>query len=136
MSAHDALMRGVHAALLADPDVGAGVDDRVFDRVPDRARFPYLTYGAATVRAMDGEGVEQHEFTIDAWSRRRGRAELRAVVAAVRRALAPLRVAVAGQTLVAFDTVRVEFLDDEGEIERGTIALRAVTMPDTSEGGA
>ena len=132
MSALDALMRGVHEALTGDGSVAALVSDRVFDRVPDRAVDPYLTYGATRTVPLDAEKLEAHELTVHAWSRGRGRSELRALLDAVAQALRGTSVSVRGHALVSMHVTGIQQFDEDGDVEHGIVALRAVTEPDTA----
>lgn len=129
MSALDPLLRGIHAALITDPALRKEVAGRVYDRVPDEAIFPYLTYGAATSRPLDAGGVELHELRVHAWSRERGRSELRRVLDALRNALTFQAVEVTDHALPALDCVSLELVDEPGEVEHGIAVVRAVTEP-------
>ena len=50
---------------------------RVYDEVPLRAEFPYLTFGQTIERdwSTGTEPGQEHTFTLHVWSRARGRKE-------------------------------------------------------------
>lgn len=75
MSASAELQTAIYDALVADVGVGALVGDRIYDGAPEKAAFPYITFGP-TQQIMDDmdcvEG-ERHYIQLDAWDRSQGR---------------------------------------------------------------
>ncbi len=88
------LQMAIYACLVADIDVSAIVDTRVFDRVPADAIFPYVHLGEAQeitedVTCVSGQAIY---LTMHGWSREVGYPEVKRLAAAVKDALhlAPL----------------------------------------------
>ena len=91
MTAHNsALQRACFHALSADPDLTALLGaDRVFDRVPERVRPPYLVLGQSMVSdwstaTEDGEAIV---FFIHVWSKSSDREQCHAAQEEVKRVL-------------------------------------------------
>lgn len=72
-----ALQKAVVAALIADAGVGAAVGDRIYDAPPRNADFPYVTIGQASVAdwSTGTEAGAEHQLTLHAWPRERGKRE-------------------------------------------------------------
>lgn len=83
------LWGAVVAALKADNAVTAFVADRVFDRVPADAVFPYLSLGSTWEIEDDAECIDAVDvgLRVDVWSRTVTSAEVRRIADAVRRVL-------------------------------------------------
>lgn len=103
---------------------------RIYDDVPARAEFPFLTFGQSTERDWS-TGADQgyeHTITLHAWSRGRGRKEAQAVIAAARDDLHDQPLALAGHRLI---NLRHEYSevrrDNDGETFHGIARFRAVT---------
>ena len=128
-----ALQRAIQSAVATDPTLTALIGARVFDRVPDRARTPYVTHGRVETMALDGDapGTQQHLLTLDVWSRARGRREVLDVLAGLRRALHRTAPALDGHRLVSLREVTASIGPDEDGLQRGTATYRAVTEPNT-----
>lgn len=132
-SASFALQQALHGRLTSDVALTAllgGV--RVYDDVPERAEFPYVTFGQTAERdwATGSEEGSEHTVTLHVWSRARGRKEANAILAAARAALHDAPLTLAGHRLV---NLRHEFSDarrdPDGETFHGTARFRAVTEP-------
>lgn len=133
-----ALQRAVQATVASDTELTALIGARLFDRVPDRARYPYVTHGAVETLPLEGEGeaaddpggaAVQHLMTLDVWSRARGRREVLAVLAGLRRALHRAAPSLDGHRLVSLREVSASALPDEDGVQRGSATYRAVTEP-------
>lgn len=133
MTAHNAsLQRACFQALAADTDltnlIGA---NRVFDRVPERVRPPYVVLGQSMVSdwstaTEDGEAIV---FFVHVWSKSTAREECHAVQEEVKRVL-EADVAFADADLVALrfqlaDTNR----DRPSGFLHGVMRFRAVIEP-------
>jgi uncharacterized protein DUF3168 len=127
------LQQAMHAALIADaPLVALLGGPRVYDDVPTRGAYPYVT--VAPVQARDfGTGSddgEEHVVTLNVWSRGGGRKEALLIMAAVRTVLHDAALTLAGHRLV---NLRHESSDArrgrDGETYEGVIRFRAVTEP-------
>jgi hypothetical protein len=88
------LQMAIYARLVADIDVSAIIDARVFDRVPVDAIFPYVHLGEAQEITEDVTCVSAQAIylTLHGWSREVGYPEVKRLAAAVRDVLhlAPL----------------------------------------------
>ena len=112
------------AALLGGP--------RIYDDVPVRGEFPYVTFGQTTERDWStgtDDGAE-HVVTLHVWSRAAGRKEADEIMSAVRSALHDQALTLTGHRLV---NLRHEFSgarrDSDGENYHGITRYRAVTEP-------
>lgn len=125
------LRQVIYARLIADAAVVAALGgERVYDDVPARSEFPYLTFGQITERdwsTSTDEGSE-HAITLHVWSRGLGRKETDSILAVVRAALHDQDLAMSGHRLV---NLRHEFSetrrDGDGETFHGIARFRAVT---------
>lgn len=127
-----ALQKAVVAALTADGTVGALIADRVYDATPRDATFPYLTIGQvnATDWSTGTETGAEHQLTLHAWSRERGKRECYAIAEAVETALHDSALELEGNALV---NLRFEFAetrrDPDGITYHAVMRFRAVTEP-------
>ena len=88
-----ALQKAIYAALTADAAVVAALGGpRIYDDVPVRSDFPYLTFGQSTERDWSTATDDGHEHlvTLHVWSRARGRKETDEVMAAAQGSKAEL----------------------------------------------
>ena len=132
-SASWSLQRAIYEALSADAaTIGALGGQRIFDDVPQRSTFPYLTFGQSTLRdwsAGDEEG-EEHLLTLHVWSRAEGRRETHELMALLRKALHDQALALEGHRLVNLRHELSEARrDPDGETYHGIVRFRAVTEP-------
>ncbi len=132
-SAGFALQQALHACLTSDVNVLTALGGpRVYDDVPERAQFPYVTVGQTTERdwSTGSEEGSEHTLTLHVWSRAAGRKEANAVIAAARAALHDAALALDGHRLI---NLRHEFSDarrdPDGETFHATARFRAVTEP-------
>lgn len=133
MSAEQALLSAMRAALLDNDALGALVGVRVYDDPPADAVFPYVTLGRIETRAADASGAAalDHVVTLHVWSRHGGRAEALSAIAAIRGALHNAALDLDGHRLtlllVSFTDV---FRSGDGRTTHGVVRLRAVTEPE------
>lgn len=133
-SASLALQSAVVAALTANPDLTAatGGTARVYDDVPPKTPFPYLSLGQTIERdwSTGTEDGREHTLTLHVWSRTPGRREVHAIAALIRATLHQAPLALDGHRLV---NLRHEFtgaLREPGdEIYRALVRFRAITEP-------
>lgn len=132
-SAGFALQQALHACLTSNANVLTALGGpRVYDDVPERAQFPYVTIGQTTERdwSTGSEDGSEHTLTLHVWSRAAGRKEANAVIAAARAALHDAALTLDGHRLI---NLRHEFSDarrdPDGETFHGTARFRAVTEP-------
>jgi hypothetical protein len=128
-----ALQQSIHAAVSSDATLlGLLGAPRIYDDVPQRSDFPYLTLGQSTLRdwSTGGEEGDEHLLTLHVWSRANGRKETHEIMSALRSALHDRALALSGHRLV---NLRHEFSDarrePDGETYHGVVRLRAVTEP-------
>jgi hypothetical protein len=126
------LQQAVFAALDGDASldalIGAG---RVFDHVPENQDFPYVTVGEAT--AVDastmGKDGQQHTITLHAWSRGRGRKEVKQILGAIHDLLHKSTLAITGHvhagTIFEFSET---FVENDGLTYHGVARYRSVTL--------
>ena len=83
------LQKAIIQALSDDADVKDIVDGRVFDSVPLKAEYPYISLGPMTSDTTLADCLELDNISIqiDVWSRDVSSAEMRELANAVRRAL-------------------------------------------------
>ena len=103
---------------------------RIYDDVPVRGEFPYVTFGQTTERDWStgtDDGAE-HVVTLHVWSRAAGRKEADEILDAVKAALHNQPLSLTGHRLV---NLRHEFSDArrdaDGESYHGITRYRAVT---------
>ncbi|MBK9077729.1 MAG: DUF3168 domain-containing protein [Hyphomicrobium sp.] len=128
-----ALQKAVFETLTAHAGVTSVLGGpRVYDEVPPRADFPYLTFGQTTERdwSTGTEGGSEHILTLHVWSRARGRKETDDVMAATEAALHDAVLTLDGHRLI---NLRHESSDArreaDGETYHGVARYRAVTEP-------
>ena len=128
-----ALQTAVYAKLSSDAAVTAALGGaRVYDDVPQRAEFPYLTFGQSSEKDWStgtDDGIE-HVVILQVWSRFAGRRECDDILQTVRASLHNVALVLAGHRLI---NLRHELSDvrrePDGVTFRGTARFRAVTEP-------
>lgn len=132
-AAGNALQKALYATLTANAGVTSALGGpRVYDDVPSRTEFPYITFGQSTARdwSTGTEPGREHTITLHVWSRARGRKEADDVMAAAEAALHDAALTLDGHRLI---NLRHEFSDarrePDGETVHGIARYRAVTEP-------
>lgn len=90
MSAGDELQAYIVAKLRDSAAVGVICADRVYDNIPSKAVFPYISIGASDYRPDDAQCIDGRIETVqlDCWSRDHGKKiEAKRLVDAVKKAL-------------------------------------------------
>lgn len=130
-SAAFALQQAIFSKLAADAATAAALGGpRIYDDVPARAEFPFVTFGQSTERdwSTGSDQGYEHTITLHAWSRGHGRKEAQAVIVAARNALHDQPLALDGHRLI---NLRHEYSevrrDNDGETFHGIVRFRAVT---------
>ncbi len=130
-SAAFALQQAIFARLAADGAVTAALGGtRIYDDVPVRSEFPYVTFGQSVERDWSADDAPGHEHmvTLHAWSRGKGRKEADVILAAVQDALHDMPLTLSGHRLV---NLRHEFSEArraaDGDTFHGIARFRAVT---------
>ena len=105
---------------------------KVFDRVPERANFPYLTLGRTTVVdwSTGTEDGAEHILTLHVWAKGGGKAETYQIMDQVTNKLHDAHLSVTGHSLV---NLQLQFAEARQEPEsstyHGILRFRAVTEP-------
>lgn len=130
-SAGWSLQKSVVQALKSDAQLNAllgGV--RVYDFVPQRAAYPFVSLGNSVVRdwSTSSESGFEHALTLHIWSKAKGKKQCLQIISSVRRVLHDVALVVEDHPLV---NLRYEFedvrLDPDGETFHGIVRFRAVT---------
>lgn len=130
MSASAALQTAIFDALVADASVHGFVADRIYDNVPARSRFPYVSFGPSQEIEDDEECIdgEEHYFQIDVWDQSQARlAPAKLICGAVKAALhrAPLTLPDPyALVFIRVDETRT-MLDPDGKTSHGMVMVRA-----------
>jgi hypothetical protein len=127
------LQRAVYDALVVDTALAILLGGaRIYDEVPRGAAFPYVTFGASTVRdwSTGTERGSEHVIVLRAWSKSGGERDVHLILEALRSALHEAPLSVDGHRLVSIrhemsDAMR----DPDGETYHGAARFRAVTEP-------
>jgi len=135
-SAGLALQQAIFAKLASDTATVAALGGpHIYDDVPPRAEFPFLTFGQSTERdwSTGSDEGNEHLVTLHVWSRGRGRKEAETAIAAARAALHDQALTLSGHRLI---NLRHEYSearrDSDGETFHGIARFRAVTEVDAS----
>lgn len=108
------LQKAIIQALSDDADVKDIVDGRVFDSVPLKAEYPYISLGPMTSDTTLADCLELDNISIqiDVWSRDVSSAEMRELANAVRQALTKSDLALEKNGLVLFNHENTRELRD------------------------
>ena len=132
-SAAWALQQAIVSTLSADAGLLALLGGaRIYDDVPTRADFPYVTFAQTQERdwSTGSEDGLEHILTLHVWSRGGGRMEALKIMGAVRAALHDQALVLSGFRLVNLRHELSEARRDvDGETYHGIVRLRAVTEP-------
>ncbi len=127
------LQQAVHGALAADTEVLSLLDGaRIFDDVPQRAAFPYITLAGFTLNdwATGTEPGAEITFTVNAWSRGAGHKQAHLIADVVRSALHDAPLAIAGHHLVNLRHVSSDtHRERDGDTYRVSARFRVVLEP-------
>lgn len=103
---------------------------RIFDDVPQRARFPYVTFGDILTSDWDTQTSSGHEHTVTlhVWSGHRGRKQVNVIIGEIDDALDGRDLPLSDHTLVNLHITFWSALRDlEGDKYHGLVRMRAVT---------
>ena len=130
-SASLALQQAIHAALTGSTTLVALLGGaKVYDDVPQRTAYPYVTIGQSIARdwSTASDAGHEHILTFHVWSDAAGRKAIHEIAAAVHAALHDQPLTLSGHRLV---NLRHEFSetrrDSDGETYHGITRYRAVT---------
>lgn len=123
------------ARLRSTAAVTALIGDRVFDHVPEKAEFPYVTVGEGDETSDDADCITGFEISldIDVWSRELGFPEAKKITDAVRRALRSPDLVITENALVSFEHRQSRFLrDPDGITAHAVMTFEAIVeQPNT-----
>jgi len=131
MDAGLALQAALHAALVGDGELVALLGGaRVHDRPPRGAAHPFVAFGAASDRRLDGDlpPLREHRLALDIHSTAEGRREAAAIAARIEAVLTGAALFLDGHRLVSL-TVADRAMREARDRRSVTasLSLRAVT---------
>ncbi len=128
-----ALQQAIFAALTGAPQLVALLGGpRIYDAAPQPVVFPYVTFGIATLRdaSTSTESADEHNVTLNIWSRARGRKEAQTIAGVLRNLLHDRPLTLVDHVLV---NLRCDFTDcrrdPDGATIHASLRLRALTEP-------
>ncbi|MCB8836098.1 DUF3168 domain-containing protein [Aurantimonas sp. VKM B-3413] len=127
------LQETIFETLTSDPALTALLGGpKVFDRRPERAKFPYLTLGRTAVVdwSTGTEDGAEHILTLHVWAKGGGKAETYEIMDKVSRKLDDAHLPLEGHHLV---NLQLQFAEARQEPDsatyHGILRFRAVTEP-------
>jgi hypothetical protein len=132
-AASAALRPAVHDALIADTALATILGGaKIYDEPPRASTFPYVTLGEARIAdfSAGGEPSEEHQLTLDAWSRQGGHREAHVIAGALLQALddAPLTLSDHHLVNLRFSVADIR-REANGRTYHALVRFRAVTEP-------
>lgn len=124
------LQAALHARLTADAQLAGLIGRRVYDDVPEDARFPYVSLGEDFELPDDDHGGLGAEVTVTlhVWSKYRGWAEALAVAGRIQALLHRQPLTVAGRRVISVKHEQTSKLrDPDPTIRHVPIRLRIIT---------
>lgn len=132
-SAGWALQKGIYETLASNPDItGLLGGANIFDEVPQRTRYPYLTLGQTVERdwSTGSEEGTEHVVTLHVWSRAGGKRQAHEILNKIHEVLHDSLVALSDHHLV---NLRQEYAEARQEADdetyHGIARFRTVTEP-------
>jgi hypothetical protein len=126
------LQKAIIAALRDDETLTEIVANRIYDKVPAAAPYPYVSLGAFQVIADSADCYRGSEIAIviDGWSRDDGSVEAKQIGGAIREALDDAELTLDDHRLVSivFDDMR-DLRDPDGQTTHVVVTLTALTEP-------
>lgn len=120
----------IYDRLVADAGVHAVVKDRIYDRVPEKGFFPYITIGTGFLIEDDADCITGVvEIThVQVWSRKQGGfKEAKQGAAAVKQALHLYSVVPDNSALVDLRLLTIAYLDDlDGITKQANLRFQAI----------
>lgn len=125
------LQAAIYGLLVADPEVSALIDGRVYDRVPKSGDVPpNITFGASDETDADAECIiaADHSIQVDVWSEYQGGArECKEITHAVKRALHHVAIDLPTHALVEIYVSQMRhFRDPDGITTHGVVVVEAM----------
>jgi len=116
------------ARLKSNAAVTALIAGRVYDAVPDKKTFPYVTLGEGDETGDDADCIDSFEvtFDIDVWSRGVGFPEAKQIADAVRSALKSPELTLQTNALAEFQHRQTRiFRDPDGQTSHAVLTYQA-----------
>ena len=127
------LQTSIFRTLTADAGLTALLGGpKIFDHVPERATYPYLTFGRTTVVdwSTGTEDGSEHILTLHVWAKGGGKQETYQIMDQVSNRLHDQPIALDGLRLVNLQLQFAEArLESESTTYHGILRFRAVTEP-------
>ncbi len=129
-SAGWSVQKSIVQALKSDVALGVLLSGKVFDDVPQRSTYPFVSMGNAIDRdwSTSSESGSEHILTLHVWSKASGKKQCFEIISEVKRVLHDQALVVEGHQLVnlryVFSDAR---LDPDGVTYHGIVRFRAVT---------
>ncbi len=124
------LQKALLACLKMDSTLERLVEGRVYDRVPSKATFPYVTLGSSNIYdwSTATERGSEHLFTLNIWNRSSGRKSVFEIMNVIERLLECSQLSVRGHRVInlalQYSQARAE---DSQDGYLGMLRYRAVT---------
>ena len=124
------LQKALLALLRADGALEKLIEGRVYDRVPEKAVFPYVTLGASNIYdwSTGTERGSEHLFTLNIWNRASGRKSVFTIMNIIERLLDKSVLTLVGHRVanlaLQYSQARAE---DNRDGYLGVLRYRAVT---------
>lgn len=127
------LQQAIYAALTTNAALLSQLGGpHIYDDVPQRTPFPYLTLGQSSVLdwSTGTDDGHEHLLTLHVWSRAGGRAQVQDIMASIEVALDDQPLTLVGHRLINLRHVLSEARREaDGVTYHGIVRLRAVTEP-------
>ncbi|MBP0438422.1 DUF3168 domain-containing protein [Tianweitania sediminis] len=123
------LQGAIVARLKTTAGVSSLISTRVYDAVPKKPDFPYVTVGEGDETSDDADCVNAFEISldIDVWSRAVGFPEAKRIADAIRRALKGPELALQDNALVEFRHRQTRtFRDPDGQTSHAVLTFEAI----------
>ncbi|MDA0780675.1 MAG: DUF3168 domain-containing protein [Rickettsiales bacterium] len=124
------MQKALYDALTGDATL-TGLITGVYDHVEQETAFPYVTIGESSINAFDTKDTDgmEHILTINSWSRKRGRKEIKQIHAEIYRILQNQNISISNQhiILIQFDFEEI-YLDPDGLTYHGVLRFRCLTQ--------
>ena len=126
------LQKAIVAAFRADAGIGALAGDRIYDLVPQKVTFPYVSFGPSFGEPYDGSAMDGWECTIEmhTWSRSgaNNRVECQGIMGGLESLLHDQNLTLDAANFVSGRMINSRtFVDPDGITFRGVQRFRFVT---------
>lgn len=131
MSPSVELQRKIYQALTLSAGLQASAAGgvRVYDRVPEKPVFPYVSFGPEDCQEAGADCLEAGEYylQLDVWSRQPGKVEAKEICHAVQRALRLEALSLTQNALSELMWEKTRVMDDpDGLTTHGVLTVRAM----------